>query len=195
MKRAGAISKRNPAGKYFIIETVDNRKAPLGFSLKYSLKTEKVASDEKLDGTFVIQTNEDQYNDEKLIRVYKNLNKVETAFRVNKQDLDIRPMFHWKEERVKGHVYVCVLALFILQAIDYIASQSSLNQSARTIIQKLARIHLLEIKLPNGKSFILISVYYTFLFSKNSMKRVVQKQFLMDNPKRLFYISKNYVNT
>lgn len=82
MKRAGAISKRNPAGKYFIIETVDNRKAPLGFSLEYSLKTEKVASDEKLDGTFVIQTNEDQYNDEKLIKVYKNLNTVETAFRV-----------------------------------------------------------------------------------------------------------------
>lgn len=168
MKRAGAISKRNPAGKYFIIETVDNRKAPLGFSLKYSLKTEKVASDEKLDGTFVIQTNEDQYNDEKLIKVYKNLNKVETAFRVIKQDLDIRPMFHWKEERVKGHVYVCVLALFILQAIDYIASQSSLNQSARTIIQKLARIHLLEIKLPNGK------IKYSITSIDNEQKEILK---------------------
>jgi transposase len=47
-------------------------------------------------------------------------------------------MFHWKEEQVKGHVYVYVLALFILQAIDYIASKSSLNRSTRTIIQKLS---------------------------------------------------------
>jgi len=90
--------------------------APLGFRLKYSLKTE-MASDKKLNGTFVIQTNEDQYNDEKLIKVYKNLNKVETAFRVIKHDLDLRPMFHWKEERVKGHVYVYVLALFILRQL------------------------------------------------------------------------------
>lgn len=152
MKRAGAISKRNKAGKYFTMETTDSKKNSLGFSLKYELKSDKIDEDERLDGTFVIQTNEKKYEDEKLIKIYKNLNKVENAFRIIKHDLDIRPMYHWKEQRVKGHVYVCVIAYFLIQAVEYIAKQASLNSTARTILQKLQSIHLLSIELPDGKS-------------------------------------------
>ncbi|MEI3615058.1 IS1634 family transposase, partial [Pseudogracilibacillus sp. SO30301A] len=152
MKRAGAISKRNTAGKYFMVETIDSDENSLGFSLKYKLKSDKIKDDERLDGTFVIQTNEDKYGDEKLIKIYKNLNKVENAFRIIKHDLDVRPMYHWKEERVKGHVYVCVIAYFLMQSIDYIAQQAGLNVTARTILHQLQRVHLLEIELPDGKS-------------------------------------------
>jgi len=151
MKRAGAISKLNSAGKYFAIKTVDNLKNNLGFSIEYEIKADKLKDDERLDGTFVIQTNEKKYADEKLIEIYKNLNKVENAFRIIKHDLDIRPMYHWKEERVKGHVYVCVIAYFIISAIEYLAKKANLNQSARKILQQLSKINLIEINLPDGK--------------------------------------------
>jgi transposase len=150
MKRAGGISRRNKSGKYFAIETIDSDENPLGFSLKYELKLDKVKDDERLDGTFVIQTNEKEYEDEKLIKIYKNLNKVENAFRIIKHDLDVRPMYHWKEERVKGHVYVCVIAYFLMMAIEYIAKQHSYEKTARAILQQLHRIHLLDIDLPDG---------------------------------------------
>jgi len=84
MRRAGTISKRNYSGKYFAIKTVDSTKNPLGFELKYELKTEKIKDDEMLDGTFLIQTNEEKYSNEKLLEIYKNLSKVENAFRIIK---------------------------------------------------------------------------------------------------------------
>lgn len=168
MKRAGIISKRNIAGKYFAIETIDNKQSSLGFSLSYTVKEDKVNDDKRLDGTFVIQTNEEEYEDEKLIRIYKNLNKVENAFRIIKHDLDIRPMYHWKEDRVKGHVYVCVIAYFLIEAIEYIAHKTALNKSARTILQQLRRIHLVDIKLPDGKS------KYSITTIENDLKNILK---------------------
>ncbi|MHB8125901.1 MAG: IS1634 family transposase [Desulfitobacteriaceae bacterium] len=152
MKKAGGILKLNKAGKYFNVHSKDDPHSPLEFAIDYSLNTDKIESDKRLDGTFVIQTNEQDYGDEKLIKIYKNLNKVETAFRIIKNDLDIRPMYHRKEVRVKGHVYVCVLAYFITMALEYIAHQHKINKSARKIIKELSKIGLIKIELPNGET-------------------------------------------
>ena len=151
MKRVGSISKLNKAGKYFEVKTVDSTNNTLGFELEYEIKSDKLEDDERLDGTFLIQTNNDDYEDEKLIKIYKNLSKVENAFRIIKNDLDIRPIYHRKVDRVKGHVYICVIAYFIFTAIEYISKDTKLNKSARKILRQLSRINLLEISLPNGK--------------------------------------------
>jgi transposase len=45
-----------------------------------------------------------------MIEIYKHLNTVENAFRILKNNLDVRPTYHWKENRVKGHLYTCVIA-------------------------------------------------------------------------------------
>lgn len=150
MKKVGAILKLNKAGKYFNVQGTDNSGCHLGFTLEYSLNKEKIESDQRLDGTFVIQTNEQGYEGEKLVKIYKNLNKVETAFRIIKNDLDIRPMYHWKEERVKGHVYICVLSYFVIMAIEYIAQQKKVQKSARKLLRELHKIGLVEINLPSG---------------------------------------------
>ena len=121
MKRAGLILKLNYARKYFSVKTVDSSRNNLGFEIHYELNETKIKNDQKLDGTFVIQSNENNYDDEKLIKIYKNLSKVENAFKILKNDLDIRPLNHRKKIRVKGHVYVCVLAYFIITVIEYIA--------------------------------------------------------------------------
>lgn len=151
MKKVGAILKKNKCGKYFEVKTIDSITNPLGFELAYQIDQNKVASDQRLDGTFVIQTNDQQCEGKRLIEIYKNLNKVETAFRIIKNDLDIRPMYHWKESRVKGHVYVCVLAYFIMIAIEYIAHQKNVKLSARKILGQLSSVMLIQILLPNGQ--------------------------------------------
>ena len=150
MKKVGAILKLNKAGKYFDVYGKDDPNSHLGFVLEYSLKTEKLESDQRLDGTFVVQTNEQGFEGAKLVKIYKNLNKVETAFRIIKNDLDIRPMYHRKEERVKGHIYVCVLAYFVIMALENIAQQKNIKKSARKILRELNKIGLIEIHLPNG---------------------------------------------
>jgi len=167
MKRAGIISKLNACGKYFILTTVDSTKNSLGFEVQYEIKEDKLKSDERLDGTFLIQTNVKDYADEKLIKIYKNLSKVENAFKIIKNNLDIRPIYHRKEERVKGHVYVCVIAYFIITAIEYIAKKASLNKSVKKILRELSGISLLEINLPDGKR------KYSLTIVNNEQKKIL----------------------
>lgn len=151
MKKVGALLKLNKTGKYFVVQGKDDTRGHLGFVLEYSINKEKLDSDQRLDGTFVIQTNEEGYEGDKLVKIYKNLNKVETAFRIIKNDLDIRPMYHWKEERVKGHIYICVLSYFVIMALEYIAQQKKIQKSARKILRELHKIGLVEINLPSGE--------------------------------------------
>lgn len=168
MKRAGAITKLNNTGKYFTIESIDSDINPLGFTLEYKLKENKLESDKRLDGTFLIQTNEDEYSKKKLLDIYKNLSKVENAFKIIKNDLDIRPMFHRKESRIKGHVYICVIAYFLMIAIEYISKDENLNKSARSILRILDRIKLLDINLPDGKK------KYSITSLDNDLKEILK---------------------
>lgn len=60
----------------------------------------------KMDGKYVLRTNCQLDNDEVAL-AYKDLWRVERAFRNLKSTLDLRPIYHWKDRRVKGHVMVC----------------------------------------------------------------------------------------
>ncbi|KFD40884.1 hypothetical protein HY02_07430 [Peptococcaceae bacterium SCADC1_2_3] len=151
MKRVGVILKSNRSGKYFGVKTRDSASNPLGFELEFSIKIKAVNSDRRLDGTFVIQTNQLTYDGAKLVNIYKNLNRVETAFWIIKNDLDIRPMYHWKDVRVKGHVYLCVLAYFVISVIEYLSKKKGMRLSARKILRFLGELKLIQIELPGGE--------------------------------------------
>jgi transposase len=166
MKKAGSILKDTPAGKYFhvyteeCIPTVKSKEScKETFRFHYDIVEEKVKEDLRLDGTFLIQTNQRSDSKKRLIEIYKHLNTVETAFRILKNDLDVRPIYHWKENRVKGHVYMCVIAYFLMMAIEYTSKCTSLHRSGRKILRLLSNIHLLTLTLPKGeKRFALTSV-------------------------------------
>jgi len=69
-----------------------------------------------LDGIYVIRTNEskNRISAEDAVRSYKNLEKVESAFRCIKGlDLLIRPIFHRTEGHVKAHIFLCMLAYYV----------------------------------------------------------------------------------
>lgn len=142
-----AIIKKKKYGKYFNIEYIEDNKMKCGYKIKYIINKEKLAEDKKLDGTFLIQTNAKKYTDKELIHIYKNLNEVEKAFKAIKNVLDIRPMFHRKEERVKGHVYICFLAYYLYNAIDYWLKENNINLSPDKLLHKLRKISLVEFQL------------------------------------------------
>ncbi|HTX55217.1 MAG TPA: IS1634 family transposase [Candidatus Baltobacteraceae bacterium] len=69
-----------------------------------------VARDERLDGKFVLRTNTDLPPDE-VARAYKSLWRVERAFRETKATLEVRPIFHHRDDTTLGHIVACFLAL------------------------------------------------------------------------------------
>jgi len=150
IKKSAVIKKRRKEGKYFEFEIVKDTTNALGFSVQYEINEEKLKKDSRLDGTFVIQTNTTNLKSDEVLEVYKNLSQVENEFKIIKNDLGLRPMHHYKEQRVKGHVYLTVLSSFILNAIDFTLKENKVGLTAQKALTELDKIKLGSFKLPNG---------------------------------------------
>nr|WP_243138154.1 transposase [Heliorestis acidaminivorans] len=79
-------------------------------------------------------------------RVYKQLLEVEAAFRTIKTTLELRPVYHRKEERIKAHVLLCWLALILIQLAEV-----QTKETWRDLRLELQKLHLIEYKSEDGR--------------------------------------------
>ncbi len=77
---------------------------------KYQLDTEKVKQNERYDGFLAIATNNTSLSTTDVLEQYKQLFKIEHTFRTFKSHLETRPMFHWTDKRIEGHICLCYIA-------------------------------------------------------------------------------------
>jgi transposase len=77
---------------------------------KYELDTEKIKQQEKYDGFLAIATNNTTLATTDVLEQYKQLFKIEHTFRTFKSHLETRPMFHWTDKRIEGHICLCYIA-------------------------------------------------------------------------------------
>ncbi len=103
LKNPSLIKKK--ASRYFIKQQG---------SESYSLDTEKINRDARYDGILAIATNVKDLPNEKILEQYKQLFKIEHTFRVFKSHLETRPMFHWTDKRIEGHICLCYIAYTLL---------------------------------------------------------------------------------
>jgi hypothetical protein len=105
----GPAVKRFRMKKHFDIEISDGHFA-------YQRKTEQIAAEQALDGIYVLRTSlaAERLDCADIVRAYKDLQHVEQAFAVLKgPELQIRPIHHRLEHRVRAHVFMCMLALYL----------------------------------------------------------------------------------
>ncbi len=102
------------------------------------LDEEKIASDAKWDGLHGIITNipESEAKAASIIARYASLWRIEESFRINKHTLKMRPIFHWKPERIKAHIAICYMAFSTLRHLEY-RVQLRQKISITTIIDEL----------------------------------------------------------
>jgi hypothetical protein len=84
--------------------------------LSFSRKADAIAAEAALDGIYVVRTTlaKAALDDDAVVAAYKNLARVERAFRSLKTvDLQVRPIFHWNAPRVRAHVFLCMLAYHV----------------------------------------------------------------------------------
>ena len=106
---AGKVINKYKTAKHFDIAITDD-------SLTVERRRDQIAEEAALDGIYVLRTpvTEDQLNGPAVVTAYKNLSRVERDFRsIKSDDLDLRPVFHRLEERVKAHVLICMLAAYL----------------------------------------------------------------------------------
>ena len=107
--RVGKILNRFKVGKHFLIEITPD-------SLSYERDELKIAEEAAIDGIYVIRTNVSAkvIDTEKTVTAYKGLSVAERAFRSFKTvDLKVRPIHHRLENRVRAHVFCCMLAYYV----------------------------------------------------------------------------------
>jgi len=98
-----------------------------------ALKIDKAAvrAEEKLEGKWVVTSNDDTLSAEDLALGYKQLMRVESCWRTIKSGLRTRPVFHWKPHRISAHVSLCVLALLIERIVEIRTGQTWRNVRAQ----------------------------------------------------------------
>lgn len=107
--QAGRALERVKAHKYFTY-----RVGPTG-KLTWTRKSEVIDEETAMDGWYLLHTNAtpEQASAEETLRRYKGLLEVEDAFREVKSYLQVRPVFHYRPDRVRNHVRLCFLAYWI----------------------------------------------------------------------------------
>ena len=99
----------------------------------------------KLDGKFVVHSNDDTLSAADLALGYKQLQRVEAAWRSLKSGLKLRPVYHWAPHRIHAHVALTVLSL----RLERMAEQGC-GDTWRNIRDHLKRIKLAQLLSPNG---------------------------------------------
>ena len=85
-------------------------------AFSFARKTAAIAAEAATDGLYVVRTSvtEAMLDDDDTVRSYKSLSRVERAFRCIKTvDLHVRPVYHWLADRVRAHVFLCMLAYYL----------------------------------------------------------------------------------
>jgi transposase len=106
---AGAVFNTHKMAKHFDLAITDT-----GFS--FARKTAEIAAEAATDGLYVVRTSlpAEALDDASTVRSYKSLARVERAFRCIKTvDLQVRPVHHWLADRVRAHVFLCMLAYYV----------------------------------------------------------------------------------
>ena len=100
------------------------------------------------EGCYLLRSNVTEWSAEDLWRAYIQLTEAEAAFRIHKSDLDLRPIWHQKQERVEAHILVCFLAYVLWKALAQTCRAAGLGDEPRKVFEELSKVALVEVALP-----------------------------------------------
>ena len=100
-------------------QTDDKSKNTKQCDLTIVLNEKKIEEDAQWDGLKGIITNNSELTDKELLQQYANLWQVEESFRITKHDLKVRPIYHYKEERIKAHLAISFMAYTLVRHLEY----------------------------------------------------------------------------
>jgi transposase len=111
--------------KFFDIQ----RDPDSGKAIGYRLNEQQLAQEKLRDGIFILQTNREDLPAGKVVDSYKDLKEVEALFDDLKHFVDLQPIRHWLTQRVRAHVFLCILALLLKRIfeINYLGGKATLQ--------------------------------------------------------------------
>lgn len=130
-QQRAAVAARLPAGLRRFLRTTG--------AGRLRIDRAAVAAEAKLDGKFLLRTSDPTLSAEDVALGYKQLLEVERGWRDMKSTLELRPVFHRLEDRIRAHVILCWLALLLIRV-----AETKTGQTWRTLRHELDRLHVGE---------------------------------------------------
>jgi transposase len=100
------------------------------------------------EGCYLLRSNVRDWTAADLWRAYTQLTEAEGAFRIQKSDLSLRPVWHQKKERVQAHVLICFMAYVLWKTLGQMCKSSHLGDEPRKVLDEIAQVQTVEIILP-----------------------------------------------
>ena len=126
-----------------------NKFLDISDDVKVHINYAKVQEDERWDGWKGYLTNTD-LPEERIYEQYRSLWQVERAFRITKGRLELRPMFHFTEKRIKAHVCICFVAYKLYKELERILKTSNMNMSVDKVLEIAKTIATIRVRLPHS---------------------------------------------
>jgi len=142
------LGQNSRAAARYSISLLEDKSVPAGVKLKWNARPDWDDWARLTEGSYILRSNIHDWTDEQLWKTYIQLTEAEAAFRIQKSDLCIRPIWHHKQDRIKAHILICFLAYVMWKTLQQWQSRAGLGHSPRTILTEFSRIHSADIVLP-----------------------------------------------
>ena len=149
-RQIGRILQQNQraAARFTIALEPDGGPAGIRLAVAYNASFDDWAA--LSEGAYLLRSNIGDWSDQQLWKAYIQLTQAEAAFRIQKDQLHVRPIWHQREDRVQAHILVCFLAFVLWKSLEMWQSRVGLGNSPRTILEELARIQSHDVVLPTA---------------------------------------------
>ena len=147
-RRIGRWLGRFPAAERLIDVTVQRDSQQRACALKITERAERTEWAANAHGAYLLRTNCVEKDPAQLWRWYMQLTQAEDAFRISKSDLNLRPVFHRKTERVEAHLLVCFLSLALWRTLEQWMRGKHLGNCARQLVKEVATVRSMDVVLP-----------------------------------------------
>jgi transposase len=113
---------------------------------KLIIDEDKLMMERDWDGITGVMTNHPDLTNEAILEHYRDLWQVEESFRINKHDLQMRPIYHWTPQRIRAHIAIVFMAFTCIRYLEYRLTLQCLNLSPEKIRQSLLQVQASIIK-------------------------------------------------
>jgi transposase len=149
-RQIGRILQQNQRAAARFSIALDPDERPAGLRLRVGCNASFDDWAALSEGAYLLRSNIDDWTDQQLWKAYIQLTQAEAAFRIQKDQLNLRPIWHQHEERVQAHILICFLAFVLWKSLEMWQQRAGLGNSPRTILEELARIQSHDVVLPTA---------------------------------------------
>jgi transposase len=143
-----------PSSKFATYQQKDKIEGAYSVDLQHLYRSLDLLSEHKAkiedslfdtNGFLGILTNNHDLQGETLIEKYKELWRIEESFRLMKSQLEVRPMFHWTEKRISGHLVMCFLAFVFMRELERRTKKYGIEESINKMLKALSELQVSEL--------------------------------------------------